>query len=812
MAPSPPSGEPLSALSEKRPPPEPYTAERTQRALPKTHTILEKGMMEHRPFGADATGEKIRDVSGMTIRANIEYLEESISLKAGPAAGAQAIEDLCTRLNERIRDPAYHVTPALLRNMWHSYSYEFRCFLGEFCRIIAGDPQFAFKMAQAKFLSPIIQTLGRPFSVSQIYRMFPHFGEKFVKGSMYMEAESVTDRRALLRMKFTDAVDGQFGPYRKACAALVCAASKGALTAIPERIHHGRPAAITDRSCMAEGDEWCEWDITWDPESSPQPIWIAAGLLLSGACWLYLRYAQPAFTAAQTLLLASGPAALSLLLARWWTRRARVQARERLVDEQLRSVEARHEELREAYLEQEQTTVELRRKVGQLTILHRAGLLFSSTLDRDLLFDSVLRALNEDLHYDRAMISLYDRDRRAAHKIRIMGVSPACTAFAENLAIPVTDPHLLEGAVLLGGRPILVRNLQEVWRRLHPLNQQLATMTGAKSFISVPLKVKGQVMGALTVDRDEVNGLGQADLDLMVTVANQVAIAIDNADAYAQIEALNVGLEAKVRERTHELERLNQDLAAANQQLRELDHLKSAFVSIVSHELRTPMTSIKGYVENLLDGISGPLNERQAQSLERVKCNADRLTRMTNELLDLSRIEAGLIELRLTSITIPELVADVMDSAQAFARPKSITLRQRYDEALPPITADRDKLHQILTNLIHNAIKFTPRHGRVLVEAARTEGQVQICVSDSGCGIPEQELNRVFEKFYRGPSAPIETRGAGLGLSITKSLVELHGGRIWVTSNTGQGSRFCFTLPIEAPIKPDVSSPTYRLR
>jgi signal transduction histidine kinase len=153
-----------------------------------------------------------------------------------------------------------------------------------------------------------------------------------------------------------------------------------------------------------------------------------------------------------------------------------------------------------------------------------------------------------------------------------------------------------------------------------------------------------------------------------------------------------------------------------------------------------------------------------------------------------------------------------MDSAQAFARPKSITLRQRYDEALPPITADRDKLHQILTNLIHNAIKFTPRHGRVLVEAARTEGQVQICVSDSGCGIPEQELNRVFEKFYRGPSAPIETRGAGLGLSITKSLVELHGGRIWVTSNTGQGSRFCFTLPIEAPIKPDVSSPTYRLR
>ncbi|MDE3242930.1 MAG: GAF domain-containing sensor histidine kinase [Nitrospirota bacterium] len=768
-------------------------------------------MMEYRPFGADATGEKIRDVSGMTIRANIEYLEESISLKAGLAAGAQAVEDLCTRLNERIRDPAYHVTPALLKNMWHSYSYEFRCFLGELCQLIAADPHFTFKMAQAKFLSPIIQTLGRPFSVSQIYRMFPHFGEKFVKGSMYMEATSVTDRRALLRMKFTDAVDRQFGHYRKACAAMVCAASKGALMAVPERIHHSRPASITDRACMAEGDEWCEWDITWDPEPSRQPIWLAIGFLASTACWFYLRHQQPALTTAQALLLASGPAVLSVLTVRWWARHIRSQMREQLVDEQLRSVEARHEELREAYLQQEEIMVELRRKVGQLTILHRAGLLFSSTLDREVLFDSVLRALNEDLHYDRAMISLYDRTRQAAHKIRILGVSEACAAFAENLAIPVTDPHLLESAVLLEGRQILVRNLQDAWDNLHPLNQQLATMTGAKSFISVPLKIKGQVMGALTVDRTEVNGLGQADLELMVTVANQVAIALDNVDAYAQIEALNVGLEAKVRERTRELERLNQDLAAANQKLRELDHLKSAFVSIVSHELRTPMTSIKGYVENLLDGINGPLNPRQAQSLERVKCNADRLTRMTNELLDLSRIEAGLTDLHLAPLRVPELVAEVWDSAQAFAQPKSIALRQQYDNALPPVIADRDKVQQILTNLLHNAVKFTPQQGSIVVEATTLNQYVLVCVTDSGCGIPEQELVRVFEKFYRGPSAPIEARGAGLGLSITKSLVELHGGKIWATSNPGQGSQFAFTLPIETPAKSDLPKPSYPL-
>lgn len=755
--------------------------------------------MEHRPFGADAAGEKIRDVSGMTIRANIEYLEESIGLAAGPEAGARAVEDLCRLLNERIRDPAYHVTPALLKNMWHSYSYEFRCFLGEFCRIITGDPQFAFKMAQAKFLSPIIQTLGRPFSVSQIYRMFPHFGEKFVKGSMYMEARSVTDRRALLRMKFTDAVDRQFGPYRKACAALVCAASKGALTAVPERIHHGRPATITDRSCMADGSEWCEWDITWDQAPSKQPLWLTAGFLLSGACWLYLRADRPDLGGLATFALGSVPLAAAALTSWWRARHAKGKERERLVDEQLRSVEARHEELREAYLEQEQITVELRRKIAQLTVLHRTGLAFSATLDRDLLFQSLLQALIEDLHYDRAMLSLYDPATRTAHKVRIRGVSEPCAAFAHNLVVPLDDPQLIEAQVLLSGRPILVRKLKDVWDRMHPLNRQLAAMTGANTFVSVPLKLKHQVIGALTVDRTEEGSLGQADLDLVVTVANQVAIALDNAEAYAQIEALNVGLEAKVRERTSELERLNRELADANQQLRELDHLKSAFVSIVSHELRTPMTSIKGYVENLLDGINGPLNRRQAQALERVKCNADRLTRITNELLDLSRIEAGLVDLRLTQVALPDLAAEVLESVKALADPAGITLSHRHDPDLPSVAADRDKLHQVLTNLVHNAVKFTPQHGTILVESSRLDaGRIQVCVSDTGPGIPEPEQQRVFEKFYRGPSAPVETRGAGLGLAITKSLVELHGGTVWVHSLPGQGSRFLFTLPIES--------------
>jgi len=284
----------------------------------------------------------------------------------------------------------------------------------------------------------------------------------------------------------------------------------------------------------------------------------------------------------------------------------------------------------------------------------------------------------------------------------------------------------------------------------------------------------------------------------MVTVASQVAIALDNADAYRQIEALNEGLEAKVRERTTALERLNKELEVANERLRELDQLKSTFVSIVSHELRTPMTSIKGYVENMLDGLTGYLTEKQFSYLGRVKYNVERLTRMINDLLDLSRIEAGRVELALRPISLFDLVTEVLESLQALAREKSLILEVRHADLLPMIHGDRDKLHQVLTNLIQNAIKFTPQGGAILVESLVQDDQfVQVSVTDTGCGIRPGDLAKVFEKFYRGESTTTDARGAGLGLAIVKSLVELHGGRIWVDSVPGAGSRFFFIIPIE---------------
>ena len=195
------------------------------------------------------------------------------------------------------------------------------------------------------------------------------------------------------------------------------------------------------------------------------------------------------------------------------------------------------------------------------------------------------------------MISFYDSERKVSYDRRVIGVPDDVAAFARSLETPVTDPACIEGQLLLEGKPILIKDVHEVWDLLHPFSQQLASRTQTKALITVPLKVKDRIIGSLTVDRLQDHSLNEEDLEVMITVANHLAITLDHAAAYRQIEDLNIGLEAKVRERTAALEHVNQELNLANKQLQELDQLKSWFVSTVSHELRTPMTSIKGYVE-----------------------------------------------------------------------------------------------------------------------------------------------------------------------------------------------------------------------
>ena len=778
-----------SILSPTTPP-----AERPPRAvetagLPKERTILEQPFMRFRPFGVDENGTKIRDISGMIVKANVDQLEEYLTWTKGQEAGKRAVEDVCRLLNDRISDQAYHVTPEFLKRVWNSYSYEFVCYLREFCQELSGDADFHYHVGQGRHLSPMIQILGRPFNMSQIYRLWPHFAQKFAKGSVICEVGPVTHQSAILRLQFTERSYEQFGPYRRACARLTCEASKGGLSMVPARVHNLAPATVKDRTCIAKGDPWCEWEVTWTPAPYSQVRLPVIGLLAGASVFGYLRFAHPTITVWQALAVAVVPA-----LVTWVTTSRRLhkhaQSREALIQEQVQFLESRHEELREAYLEQEQTRVELRRKVKQLTALHQAGLLFGSTLDRESLRQNVLEALTNDLQYDRAMLSFFDPERQVVHDSRILGVSKEIEEFVRSHEFPVTNPATPEGTVLLHGKSLLINDIQEVWGRLHPRNQQLATMTNAKSVIIAPLRVKDRILGSLTVDRMQEHSLTRDDLDLIVTVANQVAIALDNMEAYRQIESLNVSLEAKVRERTAELERLNLELTTAYDQLRELDRLKSEFFANVSHEFRSPLTLTLGAFRALLKS-SPPSSRELIQSGLR---NTSRLLFLINEFLDLARFDSGMMELKKQCIDFAALVRAVASNFESADRRR---VHFQGASAPVPIEADLGQMKKVLYNLLSNAFKFSDADkGEVWIRLATRGDCVEIEIEDNGIGIPRDQFHRIFERF-----AQVERRatrryeGTGIGLALVKQMVSLHGGTITVESELGRGSTFIISLP-----------------
>jgi signal transduction histidine kinase/HAMP domain-containing protein len=429
---------------------------------------------------------------------------------------------------------------------------------------------------------------------------------------------------------------------------------------------------------------------------------------------------------------------------------------------------------------------------NKLTTLNQTASAIASHLDLNALLSTVLHLLVEKVGFTHMLLMLYDPDRGIVHQAQTAGIPDELGSHIRSLEIPIHEDGSLHADLLFRGEAFLIPEIQMVRGRLDPQIFPYIMQLGVTSFVCAPLKSQQSILGFIAADSTpEI--CTQEDLDLLITIANTVGSAIDNAKAYQQLGQLNITLEQRVDERT-------QKLTEANVKLQELDQLKSAFVSIVSHELRTPMTSVKGLVENMLDGLTGELTDRQTFYLTRVRANVDRLTRMINDLLDISRIEAGRMDLIPVSLFMPELIKEVIENLQGLAAERGVSLTMVPAQGVPQIRGDRDKIGQVLTNLVHNAIKFTPPAGNVSISVGKKGDQfVEVCVSDTGCGIPHADLQTIFERFYRSPLGPHESRGAGLGLAITKNLVDLHGGQIWAESTEEKGSKFFFTLPVAGP-------------
>ena|GEM_PF-1755254 len=351
--------------------------------------------------------------------------------------------------------------------------------------------------------------------------------------------------------------------------------------------------------------------------------------------------------------------------------------------------------------------------------------------------------------------------------------------------------------------------------------------------LAVPLLSKGEPVGIILLggklSGEEYNA---EDVSLLKMLSYQTAISIENAaiyerlrervssmeDAYSRlIEAFRgadtgwantrfAPTERRVRENElaarsaeediiSELGMITEALINGSEKLRALDELKSQFLSDVSHELRTPLTSIKGYADNLLDGVVGGLGERQRRYMERISKNCERLARMVNNLLYLSRIEAGMIEFTPTSLSLFSLISEVVFDSASIAEEKGVSLDSNCPSGVT-LSADEDKLRQIIINLLDNAIKFTPSVGKVSVHVEDKVEHVDISVEDTGIGIPPEDLGKVFDRFQRVQrKGSGDSEGIGLGLAIVKCLVQLHGGTISVQSELGKGSRFTVTLP-----------------
>jgi signal transduction histidine kinase len=289
----------------------------------------------------------------------------------------------------------------------------------------------------------------------------------------------------------------------------------------------------------------------------------------------------------------------------------------------------------------------------------------------------------------------------------------------------------------------------------------------------------------------------QGELMWVVTILHDLTEAIDKTRLYEQLKQASAELERKIQEATAELAQQNELLRRQHIALEQASALKSQFLANMSHEFRTPLNAILGYTHMLLHGVTGPVSDAQRKSLTRIDSNSRHLLALINDILDITRIEAGRMPLNVSTFRIPDLVHEVMSELEPIIKRSSLIVKPRMRPRLPPLRSDRQKVKQIVLNLLSNALKFTPA-GTVTISATYDvrSRMVAIAVKDTGVGIPEGSRSKVFEDFRQLDSSPTRGYGGtGLGLSICQRLAQMLGGTIDLQSAVGEGSTFTLRLP-----------------
>ncbi|MCR4405433.1 MAG: HAMP domain-containing histidine kinase [Anaerolineae bacterium] len=404
----------------------------------------------------------------------------------------------------------------------------------------------------------------------------------------------------------------------------------------------------------------------------------------------------------------------------------------------------------------------MEQRISNLERLVRVSLMLNSTLSLEPLLETIIQVITELTDTEDCSILLFDEKTgelrfRAARRMRREEL--------EHISVPLDNS--IAGWIFRENKPLLIRDAQRDDRFYQAVDEKLNFRT--RSIIGVPLQARGQVIGVLeAINKRGGKELSWEDVNIMTTLAAQAAIAIENA-------------------------RLMEELQKAYDKLHELDRLKSDFISIAAHELRTPLSLILGYASFLRTSATGQASEQ----LDIVLQSAMRLNSLIGDMVNLRHIQTGEVQLELETFSLNDLVRSCIQEFLSLASAKQQTMGVNLPSPPLMIEADRQKLHLVLGNLLSNAVKFTPAGGRIEVLVCEHDEKAWVCVRDTGIGIPRKEWERVFDRFYQvEPSLSRRYEGMGLGLSIAKGMVELHGGRIWVESEVGKGSNFIFHLPL----------------
>ena len=404
---------------------------------------------------------------------------------------------------------------------------------------------------------------------------------------------------------------------------------------------------------------------------------------------------------------------------------------------------------------------QIQRRALHLQASQEVGQAITSMRDPALLLRRVTELIRDRFVY--ASVALYILEPGGG-EARLRAMSPETDTEAEQ-GVWSKQIHAGEGSVVECAIRKRVTQIES-----QQTTEEIEWHRRTLSRVAVPLSMGERVIGALAVLSTEREGIQEDEVEVLELLATQVSIALENARAY-------------------ERERL------AAKQLEEAEAFKSRFLMNMSHEFREPLNSIIGFSRLMIKGVDGALTEQQTQDLDQIYNDGQRLLFLINDILAISQIQAGLMELKFQPVDLMELVAGVMPTASALVRGKDVQLVQDLSEDLPLLWADPTRLRQVLIHLLSNAAKFTEK-GEIALRAWRNEDQVYVSVSDTGIGIPPEDCERIFVRFEKGSAG--ERRhapGAGLGLALSKEFVEMHGGQIWVNSKLNAGSTFTFSVP-----------------